>query len=51
MDDDTLSRAYAQAKHEIEKEDFETAVEREKQRLRTRVPFWHKIFPYKIVRR
>ncbi len=39
------------AKQEIEEELFRKKVEIEKERLRKKRPFLHKIFPFKIVRR
>tara|TARA_R100001086_G_scaffold200856_1_gene117077 strand:+ start:17403 stop:17600 length:198 start_codon:yes stop_codon:yes gene_type:complete len=37
-----------QALKELEQEEFREAVEMEKQRLKTRVPLLHRLFPWKI---
>lgn len=43
--------AVSQARREVNAERFRARVETEKARLRAHVPWWHKIFPWKIVRR
>lgn len=37
------------AEEELADEAFRAEVEKEKQRLRAYRPWWHKLFPYKIV--
>jgi hypothetical protein len=36
------------ARHEIQEEDFDAAVVSEKERIRTHIPLWHRIFPWTI---
>ena len=38
----------AQALKELEEEQFHEAVEKEKARIRQRVPLWHRVFPWVI---
>jgi len=40
-----------QARAEIRDEDFNRLVQEKKVELRKHVPLWHKIFPFKLVRR
>jgi hypothetical protein len=36
------------AREQLEREAFEELVRREKERLRARRPFWHRLFPFVI---
>ena len=38
-----------QAEEEIYEEDFNAAVQAEKVRIRTHVPWYHTIFPWKVI--
>lgn len=46
-----VDQVRAQAELEIGSERYRAAVEREKERIRTRKPWWFRIFPYVIRRR
>lgn len=39
----------AEAQKQLEKEMFDEAVEKYKEKLKNRKPFWGKLFPWKIV--
>ena len=44
-----LEKVKEQAKKELEDELFREAVEKEKEKLRGKKPFLHKLLPYKII--
>lgn len=44
----TLQEIARLARSEIAEEDFDAAVVAEKNRIRTHVPLWHRIFPWTI---
>lgn len=46
---DMMDDVHIQAVWELNLELFEAAVEREKERLRHKRPFWHRIFPFKLI--
>jgi len=46
-----LEKVEAHARAEIKKEDFNRLVQEKKVQLRLHVPFWHRVFPFKLVRR
>ena len=46
-----LSEVQERAVREIEEELFEALVEKQKEKIRNRVPWWRRLFPWKIVRR
>lgn len=48
MHPDLLEAARRAAVCEMASEDFLSEVERIKRQLREHVPFWHKVFPWKI---
>lgn len=44
-----IERVKEQAKKEIQEEDFRAAIDKEKERIRTHVSFFQKVFPWRIV--
>lgn len=43
-----IKKIQEQAKEELKEECFREAVEKEKQRLRTHIPLWDRVWPWKI---
>ena len=39
----------AEARRQLDAEAFEAAVEAEKERLRRYRPWWHRVFPYRVI--